>query len=145
MKVGIASDHRGVKLKKQLINYLVNKQYEVMNYGTNTEDSVDHPLYAFAVGRAVRNGELDCGILICGTGIGMSIAANKVSGVRCAKVDDSYDARMAKFHNNANMISISSKTPLYKAKDMVDAYLRSNFKDTDKYRLRNEMIDNYHD
>ncbi len=145
MKIGIASDHRGIKLKKQIINYLASKKYEVMNYGTNTEDSVDHPLYAFAVGRAVRDGELDCGILICGTGIGMSIAANKVKGVRCAKVDSSYDARMCKVHNNANMISFSSKIPLYKAKDMIDAYLKSNFKDLEKYQLRNDMIDNYRD
>lgn len=145
MKIGIASDHRGVKIKKQLIDYLISKKYEVINYGTNTEDSVDHPLYAFAVGRAIRDNQIDLGILICGTGIGMSIAANKVSGVRCAKVDSVYDAKMSKLHNNANIISLSSRTPLYKAKDMVDVFVKNKFIGLEKYQLRNDMVDNYKD
>ena len=145
MKIGIASDHRGVKIKKQLINYLLSKKYEVLNYGTNTEDSVDHPLYAFTVGRAIRDKQIDLGILICGTGIGMCISANKVSGVRCAKVDSVYDAKMSRLHNNANIISIASKIPLFKAKDIIDAFLKNKFIDLEKYRLRNDMIDNYKD
>ncbi len=145
MKIGIASDHRGVKIKKQVIDYLLSKKYDVTNYGTNTEDSVDHPLYAFAVGRAIRDKQIDIGILICGTGIGMCIAANKVSGVRCAKVDSAYDAKMSRVHNNANILSFGSKVPLYKAKDMIDAFLKSKFVGSEKYQLRNDMIDNYKD
>ena len=145
MKIGIASDHRGVKIKKQVIEYLLSKKYEVINYGTNTEESVDHPLYAFVVGRAIRDNQIDIGILICGTGIGMCIAANKVGGVRCAKVDNVYDAKMSRIHNNANVLSFGSKMPLYKAKDVVDAFLKSKFVGSDKYQLRNDMIDNYKD
>ena len=91
MKLAIATDHRGVEVKQNLIKFLESEGYNVIDYGTNSEESVDYPDYAFKVGEAVARKEVDYGILVCNTGIGMSIAANKVKGVRCARVLDEYD------------------------------------------------------
>ena len=88
MKIGIATDHRGIEVKQELTNYLKDLGYNIVDYGTNSTDSVDYPDYAFKVGEAVANNDIDFGVLICNTGIGMSIAANKVKGVRCARVID---------------------------------------------------------
>ena len=109
MKIGIATDHRGVKVKQNLTNYLKELGYNVIDYGTNSSDSVDYPDYAFKVGEAVASREIDFGVLICNTGIGMSIAANKVKGVRCARVLDEYDAKMTRTDNDANVIALSSR------------------------------------
>ena len=88
MKIGIATDHRGIEVKQELTNYLKDLGYNIVDYGTNSTDSVDYPDYAFKVGEAVANNDIDFGVLICNTGIGMSIAANKVKGVRCAREID---------------------------------------------------------
>ena len=87
MKVGIVSDHRGVKLKSKLIDYLKKENIEVYNYGTDTLESVDYPKYGILLGEKVASHEVDFGIAICGSGIGISIACNKVKGIRCAKID----------------------------------------------------------
>lgn len=140
MKIGIASDHRGVILKEKIKNYL-NGKYQIIDYGTNSIESVDYPQYAYKIGEAVRDKKIDLGILICGTGIGMSIACNKVKGVRCAKVNDKEEAFLARNHNNANVIALSEKTIDYK--EIIDTFLTTNFSDEEKHHRRVEMIDKY--
>ena len=140
MKIGIASDHRGVILKEKIKNYL-NNRYQIIDYGTNSIESVDYPQYAYKIGEAVRDKKIDLGILICGTGIGMSIACNKVKGVRCAKVNDKEEAFLARNHNNANVIALSEKITDYK--EIIDTFLTTNFSDEEKHHRRVEMIDNY--
>lgn len=107
MVIGIGNDHRGYKLKLKLKEYLESKKYTVKDLGSQTEESTDYPIYAFSVGEAIINKDIDLGILICRTGIGMSIACNKVKGIRCGKVDNVEEARLCKIDNNCNVISIS--------------------------------------
>ena len=140
MKIGIASDHRGVILKEKIKNYL-NDRYQIIDYGTNSIESVDYPQYAYKIGESVRDNKIDLGILICGTGIGMSIACNKVKKVRCAKVTTKEEAFLARSHNNANVIAISENTNNYK--EIIDTFLNTDFSNEEKHKRRVEMIDNY--
>ena len=140
MKVGIASDHRGVYLKTELVEYLEHNGYEVVNYGTDSMESVDFPKYAFKLGEAITKKKVDVGIAICGTGIGMSIALNKVKGVYCAKISNISEAVLCRSHNNANAIAISADTDEEQAKSMIDKFLTTPFSNVDKYVRRNQMI-----
>lgn len=140
MKIGIASDHRGFKLKEKTKKYLLKKKIEFIDYGTDSEISVDYNDYAIKVCDAIKSGEIDAGILICGTGIGMSIMANKVDGIMCAKVDNAKEARLAKEHNNANVISFSADLLFMEVKDIIDSYVKFNFLKMDKYERRVEKI-----
>ena len=140
MKIGIASDHRGVILKEKIKNYL-NDRYQIIDYGTNSIESVDYPQYAYKIGESVRDNKIDLGILICGTGIGMSIACNKVKKVRCAKVTTKEEAFLARSHNNANVIALSENVTDYK--EIIDTFLTTDFSNEEKHRRRVEMIDNY--
>ncbi len=141
MKIGIGNDHHGYKLKKELVTYLKNNGYEVCDFGSDNEDIVDYPIYAFKVGEAVRDKKVDLGILICGTGIGMSIACNKVRGIRCGKVSTVEEARLTKEHNCANVIAISES--IDKPFEVVSAFLTTPYSDVDRYLKRSEMTDNY--
>ncbi len=128
MKIGIGSDHGGFELKTQLKKYLVDKGIELKEYGTIDGESIDYPDVATDVCEKVVDGELDCAILVCGTGIGISIAANKVCGIRAAHVTDSYSARMAREHNDANVICLGGRiTGVEIAYDIVNAYLGAQF------------------
>lgn len=109
MKIAIGADHGGINHKTYIKKYLTEQGIEVTDFGTNTTESVDYPDIALAVGTAVRDENYDCGILICGTGIGMSIAANKIHGVRAAHVTDCYSAKMAKQHNDAHIICLGER------------------------------------
>ena len=140
MKVGIASDHRGVYLKTELVEYLEHNGYEVINYGTDTMESVDFPKYAFKLGEAITKKKVDVGIAICGTGIGMSIALNKVKGVYCAKISNISEAVLCRSHNDANAIAISADTDEEQAKSMIDKFLTTPFSNVDKYVRRNQII-----
>lgn len=140
MKIGIASDHRGVILKEKIKNYL-NDRYQIIDYGTNSIESVDYPQYAYKIGESVRDNKIDLGILICGTGIGMSIACNKVKKVRCAKVTTKEEAFLARSHNNANVIALSENVTNYK--EIIDTFLTTDFSNEEKHIRRVEMIDNY--
>ena len=142
MKIGISSDHRGIKTKENIKKYLKYLGHEIIDYGTDTSDSVDYPEFAFKVGNALKE-EIELGILICGTGIGMSIAANKVKGVRCALVHNSKEAKLAKLHNNANIIALSSNTKMFRIKDILDVFINTNFSNEERHSHRVEMIDNY--
>ena len=128
MKIAIGSDHGGLTLKKEVIKHLEKKNIEVKDYGTYTEDSCDYPDFAEKVSEAVVAKEYDYGILICGTGIGISISANKIPGVRAALCNDTFSAHATREHNNANILAMGERvvgTGL--ALDIVDAFLGSTF------------------
>lgn len=108
MKIAIGSDHRGYEVKRRIISLLERLGHEVVDVGTNSGESVDYPDYAFQVAQAVSEGRVDRGILICGTSIGMCIAANKVRGVRAAPCHDSITAEMSRRHNDANVLCLSA-------------------------------------
>jgi ribose 5-phosphate isomerase B len=108
MKIAIGSDHRGFDAKRHLVSLLQQLGHDVTDVGPQTRDSVDYPDYAFQVARAVSDGQVERGILICGTGIGMCIAANKVHGVRAAPCHDSITAEMSRRHNDANVLCLSA-------------------------------------
>lgn len=108
MKIAIGSDHRGLEVKRRIVVLLKQLDHEVLDVGPEQRESVDYPDYAFQVGKAVSEGRVDRGILICGTGIGMCIAANKVRGVRAAPCHDSITAEMSRRHNDANVLCLSA-------------------------------------
>ena len=128
MKIAIGNDHAATALKFEIMEYVKGLGHEVINFGTDTNDSCDYPEFGEKVGRAVVAGEADCGILICGTGVGISIAANKVNGVRAAVCSDSATARLVKEHNNANILAFGARIVGPElAKDMVKSYLEAEF------------------
>ena len=140
MKIGIASDHRGIYLKSSLIEYLEHGGYKVVNYGTDTNESVDFPRFAKKLGNGIKRNEIDYGIAICGTGIGMSIALNKMKGIYCAKINTINEAVLCREHNDANVIAISADIDLGTVKSMIDKFLVTSFSDNKKYLKRNNMI-----
>ncbi len=109
MKVAIGSDHGGLILKDAIIKHLEGRGYEVEDFGTYTKDSCDYPDYALKVSESIIAGENELGVLICGTGLGISIAANKVKGIIAAPVSDTFSAEMARKHNNANIIAVGAR------------------------------------
>lgn len=143
MKIGIANDHGGVEVKKELATYLQNLGYAVVNYGTDTDTPVDYPIYAFKVGEAINQHEIEVGILICKSGIGMSIAANKVKGVRCAKVETVTDAIVTRQHNHSNVIALPARIPMELIKEIVKSFLETEYSEEERHVRRVQMIDNY--
>ena len=128
MKIAIGCDHGGINLKPALTEYLDKKGFEYKDFGTFTAESCDYNDYAEAVGKAVANGEFDRGILICGTGIGMSIVANKIKGVRCAHCHDVFSAKMTRLHNDANVIAMGERViGAGLMVEIVDAFLSTEF------------------
>lgn len=140
MKIGIASDHGGYELKNNLIKKLEEKGYTIVNYGTNTIERVDYPDYAFKLCQGVISKEIDLGIAICKTGIGMSIACNKVKGIRCAKVDNENDAKYSKCHNNANILSFSAHKSIDEIVKFMEIFINNEFeKERHEQRLKKIM------
>lgn len=128
MKIVIANDHSAVALKQEICEYVKSLGHDVTDYGTNSTESSDYPVFGEKVGRAVAAKEFDCGILICGTGVGISMAANKVNGVRAAVCSDVTTARLVKEHNDANILAFGARIVGNElAKDMVKAYLEAEF------------------
>ncbi|NPB07895.1 MAG: ribose 5-phosphate isomerase B [Aquificae bacterium] len=109
MKIALGSDHAGFPLKEKIKEFLKKEGYEVIDHGTNSQDSTHYPLFAKAVAESVISGEADRGILICGTGIGMSITANKFPGIRAALCTNEYMARMSRLHNDANVLCLGER------------------------------------
>lgn len=142
MRIGIACDHRGIELKNKLIFYLKGKFEKLVDYGTNSNESVDYPLYAQIVSEKIKLNEIDLGILICGTGIGMCIAANKIKGIRCANVKDGEEATISRSHNNANIVSIRSDMPIDEAIDVVNKFMNTNFSGEERHIRRLKEIEN---
>ena len=141
MKIGLGCDHGGYNLKLEIIKYLEGKGIECVDYGTNSaEESVDYPIYGQKFAEAVVAKEVDYGIVCCGTGIGISLAANKVPGIRCAVVSDVFSAKMSKAHNNANMLSLGERV-LGKglALELVEAWISTEF-EGDRHLRRVNLI-----
>lgn len=142
MTIAMASDHRGYKLKQEIIENL-QKEYQILDLGTSSEESVDFPKYGIALGETIKNKKADLGIAICGTGIGISIAVNKVKGVMCAKISNIEEAKLAKEHNNANVIALSGKTSTEEALKMIKIFLTSTPNKEEKYQRRINQIIEY--
>ncbi len=127
-KVILASDHGAITLKSEIISFLKTKSYEIKDMGVQSEDSVDYPDIAMAACQEFNKGGYDFGILLCGTGIGMSIAANKIKGIRCAQVFDLFTAEMAKAHNDANFIAFGGRVKYsVPVTDMIEKFMNTNF------------------
>lgn len=128
MRIAIGSDHGGFGLKTEIIRYLEKRQIQFRDFGTYDDSPADYPDFAEAVARAVAGKEYDLGILICGTGVGISIAANKVPGIRAALCHDTFSARMARRHNDANVLAMGERViGRGLALDIVDEFLRGTF------------------
>ena len=140
MKIGVGNDHAAVEMKNELIAYIEGMGHEVVNYGTDSSASCNYPEYGEKVANAVVAGEVDCAVLICGTGVGISIAANKVNGIRAAVCSDTATARLVKQHNNANIIAFGQRiVGIELAKDIVKAYLEAEF-EGGRHQTRIDMI-----
>ena len=125
MKIGIGNDHAAVDMKNEISEYLKEKGYEVVNYGTDSNESCDYPVYGEKVGEAVAHGDVDLGILICGTGVGISLAANKVEGIRAVVCSEPYTAKLSRQHNNTNILAFGARViGIETAKMIVDEWLR---------------------
>ena len=144
MKLGIGCDHGGFDLKETLVAYLRNLGHEVMDLGCYDKSSVDYPDYAFAVAEAVACGELERGIVICSTGIGASISANKVRGIRCALITDEYSARLTREHNDTNVIAFGAQiTTPERATGLLDIWLSVPFSHGERHQRRIGKITRY--
>jgi len=128
MKIAVGADHAGYELKEKIRQRLAREGHEVHDKGTNSAESVDYPDFARLVGEEVARQEADFGVLVCGSGIGMSIAANKVPGVRAAHVTNMYEAQMAREHNNANVVTVGSRVlDEWAAMQAVETFLKTKF------------------
>ena len=128
MIIAMGNDHSGVELKLEIKAYLEEKGYEIMDLGTNSTESCDYPVYGEKVGRAVAAKEADLGILICGTGIGISLAANKVKGIRTCVCSEPFSAKLSKMHNNTNILAFGARVVGSElAKMIVDQWLEAEF------------------
>ena len=141
MKIGLASDHRGDRAKEMLKEYL--DDYNIIDYGTDSEESVDYPDYAFILGEKVVEKEVDYGVAICGSGIGISIACNKVKGVRCAKVSNKEEAQVTRIDNDSNVVSFGEKTSKQDALDIVETFITTPFSNLEKHQRRIDKILKY--
>ena len=109
MKIAMGNDHSAIELKNIIKECVESKGYEVIDFGTNTPESCDYPVFGEKVGRAVASGEADLGIVICGTGVGISLAANKVKGIRACVCSEPYTAKLSKMHNNSNVLAFGAR------------------------------------
>ena len=140
MTIAIASDHRGYKLKEFLKN---NLKDEIIDLGTNSLESTDYPKYAFKLGEIVASNKADFGIAICGSGIGISIACNKVKKIRCAKVNNVEEAKITREDNDSNIIALSEKTSNIDALLIVNTFIKTKFTKLEKHQNRINKITKY--
>ena len=141
MKIAVASDHGGFALKEKVKEHLMQRGFEVEDLETHSEDSVDYPAYGKACGEAVASGKADLGVVVCGTGIGISIAANKVKGIRCGLCTSVEMAHLTKQHNNANILALGGRTTEPDlALKIVDEWLDTEF-EGGRHQRRVEMLD----
>ncbi|MCI9593830.1 MAG: ribose 5-phosphate isomerase B [Lachnospiraceae bacterium] len=140
MKIAMGNDHSAVEMKLEIKAYLEDKGYEVVDFGTNDTVSCDYPVYGEKVGRAVAGGEADLGILICGTGVGISLAANKVKGIRACVCSEPYSAKLSRLHNNTNILAFGARVVgVELAKMIVDQWLEAEF-EGGRHQRRVDMI-----
>ena len=141
LKVVIGSDHGGFHYKEAIIDYLKARNIEFVDIGTHTRESCDYPEIAQTLAKKVASGEFNRGILVCGTGIGMSIAANKIKGIRAALCGDTYSARVSRAHNNANVLCLGERViGEHLALDIVDIWLKTGF-EGGRHKRRVDMIE----
>lgn len=141
-KIALGADHAGYEYKDKLISYLSENGYECVDCGTNGPESVDYPVHASKVCELVRSGECTFGILVCGTGIGMSIAANKHRGIRAALVSEAESTAMTRHHNNSNVLCLGARMiPFETALELTKVFLTTEF-DGGRHQRRVEMLDN---
>ena len=142
IKIGFAADHRGYELKQQLIDYFKKQDYiiDITDCGTNSNDACDYPDYAYLLGKSIITNEVDCGIAICGSGIGISIALNKIKGVYCAKVSSAIEAQYARLDNDPNCLAISATIPLKEAILIVETFIKTDFSNLERHKLRISKI-----
>ena len=139
--IALACDHGGLELMKAVKAYLESADYEYEDYGTHSSESCDYPSVSAPAAKAISNGDCDNGIFICGTGIGMSIAANKVPGIRAAVCTDLYMAKMARSHNDANVLALGGRViEADLAINIVKTFLCTDFSDEEKHRRRVAML-----
>ena len=142
LRIAIGSDHGGYEYKEQIVSHLKEKGYECVDVGTYSTDSCDYPVIARTVTTKITTGEADRGILICGTGIGMSIVANKVKGIRAALCGDTFSARASRAHNNSNVLCLGERViGINLAMDIVDIWLESKF-EGGRHQRRVDMMGN---
>ena len=141
MKIGIGNDHVAVEYKKEIKKYIEEKYgYEVINYGTDSTERFNYPVSGEAVANAVVSGEVDKGIVICGTGVGISLAANKVNGIRCVTCSEPYSALLSRQHNNTNMLAFGARVVgIELAKMIVDAWLSGEY-EGGRHQVRIDML-----
>lgn len=141
MKIAIGCDHGAFEYKEEIKKMLEEEGHTVMDCGTDSTESCDYPIYGKAVGQAVANNEVDKGIVICGTGIGISIAANKIKGVRCSLCTDTTMARLTREHNDSNVLAMGARIiGIEVAKDIVHTYLETPFSNGPRHVKRLEML-----
>ena len=140
--IAIACDHGGYELKQEIINYLKKEMIEYVDFGCDSIEAVNYPVYARKVARAIVSGNCEKGILICGTGIGISIAANKVPGIRCALCTDCFTAEATRQHNDANILALGGRVvgPGVAVK-IVDTFLNTEFSGEERHQRRIDMIE----
>lgn len=141
MKIGIGNDHSALELKAEVIDFLKEKGHEIVDYGTNSSESCDYPIYGEIVAHAVVDGEVDRGILICGTGLGISLAANKVKGIRAAVCSEPFTAKMSREHNDCNILAFGARVVGAElAKMIVDVWVSTEFSGSERHQKRVNMI-----
>ena len=142
MKIARASDHAGFAAKERIKEYLLDRDHEVVDCGTFDESSCDYPDFAYKAATEVASGECEKGVLICGTGIGVSICANKVKGIRCALCNDELCVEMCRKHNDANMIAMGARViPEEKMEKLVDIFLSTEFEGGRHQRRVDKMME----
>lgn len=141
MKIAMGNDHAAVEMKLEIKAHLESKGIQVIDMGTNTSESCDYPVYGEKVGRAVASGEADLGIAICGTGVGISMAANKVKGVRACVCSEPCTARLSKMHNNANVLCFGARIiGMEMAKMITDAWLDAEYEGGGRHQRRIDQL-----
>lgn len=142
MKIGIANDHSGVEMKNEVVEYLKSKGYEVVNYGTNSTESTDYPIWGEKLANAVAAGEVDRGIGICGTGVGIGLACNKVAGIRACICSEPYSAKYSRLHNNCQILCFGDRViGIELAKMIIDEFMTTEFEGGRHERRVNEIMD----
>ena len=140
MKLAIATDHAGREMKMKVIEFLIQNQFEVLDLSKVNTSTDDYPDFAFKVGQAVVNNDAQFGILICNTGIGVSIAANKVKGIRAAHVENVYEAKMTRLDNNANILAFSSRLDFEDIKEIIKTFINTEFSNEERHIRRVDKI-----
>lgn len=142
MKIAIGNDHTALEMKNEMKKFLEEKGYEVIDYGTNSTESCDYPVYGEKVGSAVATGEADLGLAICGTGVGISLACNKVKGIRCCVCSEPYTAKLSRMHNDSNVLAFGARViGVEMAKMITEEWLNAEYEGGRHQRRVDQVMD----